>query len=261
MKWSSALHIALVTIGIAAILLVPFSIYRSGTQAFPAWGQAASPGPLSKGHAFLGAQCESCHTPNQGIRAENCVTCHIADAVTLAKQSTAFHATVGECRGCHIEHKGLEARPITMDHSVLTAVGVNAAHAGALPGQPAAEPIVEVRHFLAGLTGHGPTTDTAALNCASCHSFRDKHLGLFGQQCADCHAVETWKIAGYLHPSAKSQECNQCHQAPPSHYMMHFEMMDKGITGQTNARVEQCYACHLTSSFNELKGVGWVKMH
>jgi len=260
-KWSSALYVALGTVGLAAVVLVPVSVSRSGTQALPAWAAASSPGQLSAGHAFLGAQCESCHTPNQGIRTENCVTCHIADAATLARQSATFHASVGECRGCHVEHQGLDARPIKMDHSVLTQVGVKAAHAGAIPGQPAADATVAVRHFLAGLTGHGPATDAAALDCGSCHSFQDKHQGLFGQQCADCHAVETWKVAGYLHPSAKSQECNQCHQAPPSHYMMHFAMMDQGITGQKNARVEQCYACHLTNSFDELKGVGWVKMH
>lgn len=261
MKWPSALYVVLGTIGLAAVAFVPFSVSRSGTHALPAWGAAASPGPLSAGHAFLGAQCESCHTPNQGIRTERCVTCHIADAVTLAKQSTAFHATVGECRGCHVEHQGLDVRPIRMDHATLTRVGVQAAHAGVIPGQPAAEPIVAVRHFLAGLTGNGPATDAVALDCASCHGFRDRHLGLFGHQCADCHATETWKIADYLHPSAKSQDCNQCHQAPPSHYMMHFAMMDQGISGQMNAGVEQCYACHQTSSFNELKGVGWFKMH
>lgn len=70
--------------------------------------------------------------PNQGIETENCVTCNIADAATLAKQSAAFHATVGECRGCHVEHQGLNTRPIQMNHSVHTKVFVKAAHAGAI---------------------------------------------------------------------------------------------------------------------------------
>ncbi len=43
--------------------------------------------------------------------------------------------------------------------------------------------------------------------------------------------------------------------------MMHFAMMDQKITGQSGARVEQCYLCHQTGSFNDIKGVGWFKMH
>lgn len=261
MKLGSALLVMLGAIGLAAAIIVPLVIYRSGSAALPIWGAAASPGPLSSAHAFLGAQCESCHTPDHGIRAASCITCHAPDAAVLGKQSTAFHATIEECRGCHIEHQGLNLRPIRMDHAVLTAVGVRAAHAGTIPGQAATDGLTALRHVLAGATGHGPATDAATLDCVSCHGFRDRHQGWFGTQCADCHATETWKIAGYLHPSPKSQECNQCHKAPPSHYMMHFAMMDQGMTGQTNARVEQCFMCHQTDSFNDIRGIGWLKMH
>ena len=261
MRLSAALYVALGALGLAAAVLVPVAIYRSGTPILPIWGRAASPGPLSAAHAFLGTQCESCHTPNRGIKAKSCITCHAPDAAVLAKQSTAFHATIGECRGCHIEHQGKEVRPVRIDHSVLTTVGVRAAHGETMSVPFATAGAMAVRHFLAGVTGNGQATDANVLDCASCHSFRDKHFGLFGQQCADCHATETWKIAGFLHPSPKSQECNQCHQAPPSHYMMHFAMMDQGITGQKNARVEQCFLCHQIDSFNDIKGTGWFKMH
>ncbi len=261
MKIGTATLWALGVIGFAAALIVPVVIYRSGTPALPIWASIANPGPLSAAHAFIGTECESCHTPSQGIKAASCITCHAPDAAILAKQSTAFHATVQDCSGCHIEHQGVEARPIRIDHSVLTKVGVRAAHAGAIPGQPASDGLTAVRHFLAGVTDAGPATAAATLDCASCHSFRDKHQALFGAQCADCHLTETWKISGYLHPSPQSQDCNQCHKAPPSHYMMHFAMMDQGITGQKTAKVEQCFMCHLTDSFNDIKGVGWLKMH
>lgn len=261
MKLGAALYVALGALGLAAAVFVPVAIYRSGTPVLPIWGSAASPGPLSAAHTFLGAQCESCHTPDRGIKAESCITCHAPDAAVLAKQSTAFHATIQDCSGCHIEHQGTEVRPVRIDHSVLTTVGVRAAHDGTIPRQFATADATAIRHFLAGATGSGPATDANVLDCASCHSFRDKHLGLFGQQCADCHATETWKITGFLHPSPKSQECNQCHQAPPSHYMMHFAMMDQGISGQKNARVEQYFLCHQRDSFNDIKGTGWFKMH
>ena len=261
MKIGAAICVAIGVLGLTAAVLVPVVIYRSGTAALPIWRRAASPGPLSAAHAFLGMQCESCHTPDRGIKAGSCITCHAPDAVVLAKQSTAFHATIQECGGCHIEHQGVDVRPVRIDHSILAKVGLRAAHAEIAGGQPATAGAAAVRRFLAGVTAGGPARDAEVLDCVSCHSFRDKHHGLFGQQCADCHATETWKIAGFLHPSPRSQDCNQCHQPPPSHLMMHFAMMDQGITGQSSARVEQCYLCHQTDSFNDIKGVGWFKMH
>ena len=126
----------------------------------------------------------------------------------------------------------LLARPIKMDHAILDQVAAK---------------------------DHGSRRLAQLLS--PCHATRDKHQGYFGQDCASCHVVKTWKIEGYLHPSPRSTNCTQCHKAPPSHYMMHFSMMDKTIAGQGKARVEQCFACHQTDSFNNIKGVGWVKMH
>ena len=262
MKLSAALYVTLGILGLASTAFVAVVIARSGTLALPIWAAIASPGSLSSAHAFLGAECESCHTPNVGIQAASCITCHAPAALLLEKQSTVFHATVGECRGCHVEHQASEGRPIKMVHSVLTTVGLRTARAeSTAPDALTAGNVSTIRHFLAGATGGGPAMDAQALDCAACHSFQDKHQGFFGQQCADCHATESWKIAGYLHPSPRSEDCNQCHKAPPSHFMMHFAMMDQGITGQRNATVEQCFACHKTDSFNDIRGVGWFKMH
>jgi len=261
LKITAAIYLTLGVLGLAAAVLVPVVIYYSGTSALPIWRSAASPGPLSSAHAFLGEQCETCHTPNQGIKAASCITCHAPDALVLAKQSTAFHATIATCASCHVEHQGAKVRPIKMDHLALVEAGLRAAQAGIGPDQPAATGMAALRRSLAAVTGNEPAKIGEVLDCASCHSFRDKHRALFGQQCAACHATETWKIAGFLHPSPKSQDCNQCHQAPPSHFMMHFAMMDQKIAGQSGARVEQCYLCHQTDSFNNIKGVGWFKIH
>ncbi|MDH8222619.1 cytochrome C, partial [Klebsiella pneumoniae] len=64
--------------------------------------------------------------------------------------------------------------------------------------------------------------EKTGLDCASCHSNREPHRDLFGRECGNCHETATWRIAGFLHPSPASKDCAQCHQAPPSHYMMHF---------------------------------------
>ena len=52
--------------------------------------------------------------------------------------------------------------------------------------------------------------------------------------------------------------------------MMHFEMVDKTVVAGGNAQssgccenvqVQQCYVCHQTTVWNDIKGVGFFKMH
>ncbi|GAB2689303.1 hypothetical protein GCM10011495_30970 [Hymenobacter frigidus] len=59
-------------------------------------------------------------------------------------------------------------------------------------------------------------------------------------------------------------------QAPLSHYMMHFQMVDKAVVVQGNGQtkaccggvvVAQCNKRHQTTAWNDLKGVGYYKHH
>jgi hypothetical protein len=101
----------------------------------------------------------------------------------------------------------------------------------------------------------------AVLNCAACHGTKDRHVGLFGQDCAQCHRTATWAIIEFRHPSPRSTDCAQCHQAPPSHYMEHFHMVSMRVAGKPHAKVSQCFLCHETTAWNDIKGVGWFKHH
>lgn len=257
MSARQVIYLVLAVLGFAAVVAVPLSIYGSGSTVLPVWKTAVNPGPLSKAHAFLETECGACHTSNRGVMAVACLTCHASDAPVLAKQPTAFHMDIQECRGCHIEHRGRMTRPIAMNHEVLARIGWGKLEEPAAVGSA----MSEIAHFLARTTGGHQKDDIAALDCQSCHSNRDPHRGLFGRECAECHKTENWKIAGFLHPSPRSQDCVQCHQAPPSHYMMHFEMVSMRVAGQEHARVEQCFLCHQTDSWNDIKGVGWFKHH
>ena len=277
MKFTTLAYATLGMIGLLAAIVLPVALYRSGSAAVPLWTEAVSPGPLSAVHEFLGAQCEACHTPARGVEAVSCLTCHATAAPELlTKTSTTFHTNIGECASCHVEHQGRDRRPINMDHAVLTTVGhARAAEAGK---GGAREADSDGRHALAQLQAlladsgadfiggslssrAVPTSTGATLACAACHASRDPHQTLFGSECQNCHTVQTWTVATFQHPSPRSQDCVQCHQAPPSHYMMHFKMMDRAIAGQANARVEQCFLCHQTDAWNNVRGVGWRDMH
>ena len=225
------------------------------------------PGQLSKSHAFLQSQCTTCHTPNQGVSTVGCMACHSNNVNLLQRQSTAFHANITSCKECHQEHRGGSKPSLWMDHREIAKMGVRAQHKKSNEIQNQI-----VRNYVKQKNENKIETEMIAispsesplissLSCVSCHSTRDKHQGLFGTSCLNCHSTQTWRIAEYKHPSPNSRACVQCHQAPPSHNMMHFEMVSKAFAGQTQAKVNQCFLCHQTTSWNDIKGKGWYKHH
>jgi hypothetical protein len=255
----SILYTVVATLAVVGATAASVGLYRDGSRAVSGWIGFVAPGPLSAKHAFLADRCESCHTPVKGIDAASCISCHAPAAAELGKQSTAFHATAGrECRGCHVEHRG-DIRPTRMDHAALLQTVVFSRDGGLTAQAIADQMTADLREFL-GMP-KSERRERAELDCANCHSNREPHRELFGRECETCHGINSWKIPGFLHPSPTSKDCAQCHQAPPSHYMGHFLMMDRTITGQEHASVNQCFLCHRTDSFNDIRGVGWMKHH
>lgn len=239
-----------------------------------AWQRMASPGALSQAHAFLEHNCAACHTTGKSAEASNCITCHANETSLLNRQPTAFHTNIGSCRECHIEHRGLDRRPSDMDHLALSRIGFSQLKTEQKSNDESSNDVSVLvrRELLDWIDNHQPaspskeghssfTPQEGVLNCAACHSTKDVHIKLFGQDCAQCHTTEKWTIPEYRHPGPSSRQCAQCHQAPPSHYMMHFKMISAKLARQPSAEVSQCYECHQTTSWNDIKGVGWYKHH
>lgn len=220
--------------------------------------RAVIPGDLSKPHAFLENNCAACHTPLKGVEARNCIVCHADNQTLLQRPPSAFHAEINECAVCHLEHQGRVASTTRMDHAALARIGFQQRKSE--PPHAAAD-AAQNKQWLDETTTAHLRPEEALLNCATCHGTKDRHRGLFGADCAQCHATAKWTLPEFRHPSADSQSCAQCHQAPPSHYMMHFQMIDQAICKQPNAKVNQCFLCHQTTSWNDLKGIGFYKHH
>lgn len=255
----------LIALPVAAVAILVLWLVTPGESKFKqaaTWQPLASPGPLSASHAHLENNCAACHTPVKGVVAVNCIVCHANNESILQRQPTSFHASVGSCKECHLEHQGRDHRPTNMDHAALARIG--------LPhlddGEPNSERSALRKQLVAWTANDQPphdhiSSDEAILNCANCHSNDDRHFKLFGQDCAQCHATARWTIPEFRHPSPSSTDCAQCHQAPPSHYMEHFHMVSERVAGKEHARVEQCFLCHQTTSWNDIRGVGWYKHH
>lgn len=218
-----------------------------------------SPGKLSMAHAFLEEKCSACHASIHGVEGANCIVCHANNENLLQRQPTAFHANIGRCAECHIEHRGMNVRPVVMDHAALARIGLSELSTSA-PDTDNRVTADRIRNWMGGQSGSSNRL-AATLNCAMCHATKDRHFGLFGNECSECHGTEQWTIAGYRHPSARSLDCAQCHQAPPSHYMEHFEMISMKVAGVEHANVNECYRCHQTTSWNDIRGSGFYKHH
>jgi hypothetical protein len=253
---------------VVAVVVLALTLRNSSLGQAAAWQKQASPGRLSAGHAFLENNCAACHTTVKGVEAGKCITCHANNGPLLQRQPTAFHANVGSCAECHGEHQGIDRRPTIMDHTAFAKISLRQLKAD----QPDNEGAVLREQLLAWINqakegdrfpaGHPDLTpQEAVLNCAACHSNKDRHLKLFGQDCAQCHATTQWTIPAFRHPPPQSMDCAQCHQAPPSHYMEHFRMVSMKVAGKPRAQVNQCFLCHQTTSWNDIKGVGWHKHH
>jgi len=232
------------------------------------WEKAVNPGDLSDGHAFMEGDCLGCHTPMTGVTRDNCVACHANDTHMLQRQPTAFHIDVTECAGCHQEHQGKFTSISVMDHKVLFDVGLSMVSNPSIWLDEEKAGKITLSNSMVNLQRPEPlfihadvSSEEATLNCASCHANDDRHLGLFAEDCVQCHITTSWSIPEFKHPSTKSLDCNQCHEAPPSHYMQHFKMISATVAGEPNAKVEECYACHQSTSWNDIKKAGWYKHH
>lgn len=286
---------------LAIVIGIGIDWTRPDSQTRIMWQQAVVPGKLSESHAFLSNNCAACHTPVKGVEPALCIACHADNTALLQRQPTAFHANIQVCSGCHVEHQGTARMPTTMDHALLAKVGRMELSGAKLHSKnvdaglshedmataaklferipipaippPVPKPAGAESFSEPNLTVQLPSpremplnhprlgAGESALNCASCHITKDRHQGLFGASCAQCHATTQWTITEFRHPSLRSTECAQCHKPPPSHSMMHFPMMSAPMARQPNAKVNQCYLCHQSTSWNDIKGLGWIKHH
>jgi len=259
-KRSSLAAVILVTAVVAAYAMHRAHVGGPGVAAV--WERAVSPGALSAAHADLEGQCDSCHTPVAGVERAKCATCHASEDVLMTRAPTAFHADIEVCTGCHVEHRGVAGPVTTMDHEFLAQHGLEVLRRDH-PGE-----YETTLGLIRAVRRYGDTSrayrdagaPAALLDCSTCHAADDRHWGLFGDSCIDCHALQSWSLAEFRHPSPRSAECSQCHQAPPSHYMMHFRMVSEKVAGE-HAPVTECYVCHQTTSWNDIRRVGVYKHH
>lgn len=260
--------IAALLVGLAPVLALALWNYVPQMRHVATWQNMASPGPLSSGHAFLKGNCGACHTPVKGVEDASCAACHANETAQVQRQPTAFHADIADrnnCAACHKEHDaGLSLRG--MDHAALADIilrWLDRAPDGSEGAVLLAHLKAHLPETLSGnlMLANGMTYKETLLDCTSCHKTTDPHVQVFGGDCTTCHGTANWSIAEFRHPPPSSTDCGQCHLAPLSHYKGHFRMMSQPAAGVSNAEPEQCYRCHQTTTWNDIRGVGIYDHH
>ena len=209
------------------------------------------PGPVHEGHAKYERQCEKCH----GDKPEGlCRDCHekIEDDI---QQKLGFHGRQAinknlDCRSCHTEHKGRTGDILNFDADTFNhtqtdfeltgqhqAVQCSACHK---PNKPHRE---------------------APQACFDCHEKDDKHKGVFGKECTDCHTTKAWDDTKYDHSKTEFPllgrhneiTCNACHpdrkykDTPKACYSCHaINDVHNGNNGR------ECDKCHKEQAWDKL---------
>jgi hypothetical protein len=250
---------------VGAVMVIVYLVIpaESALKQAATWQGMASPGDLSRAHANLSDDCAACHTSVQGVDEAKCILCHADNPAILQRQPTAFHASIGTCKECHVEHKGMGTRPTKMDHEAVSRIGLRALEREPDQERQALHDSLQSWARIGGPVGPGTKVSRleALLACDSCHAKQDRHFGLFGADCAQCHAIDRWTLPEFRHPSPQSRDCAQCHQAPPSHYMGHFKMVSAKVARKPRAKVAQCFECHRTTAWTDIPGIGFYKHH
>jgi hypothetical protein len=189
------------------------------------------PGKVSQAHVKQEPTCAQCHDrSNRRTQTALCLDCH-KDVAADLREHRGYHGHVAnagssECRSCHTEHKGREAKIVNLSRTQFDHRLTDFPLAGA--------------HRTLGCDScHKPNEAfrKAVQSCAGCHKGDDVHHGQMSQFCDKCHSQDSWADAKFDHATTnfkltgahRSVTCSACH-----------------VGGNYKSTPTSCVGCHAT---------------
>ena len=185
--------------------------------------------PISNGFRFEVFECVSCH--------ENI---HKSENPALRSKAKKIKMETEKCSSCHSE-EGWQKNEFDHDKTDFALKGEHV-------GLECQSCHVE-QDFTLEISG----------DCQSCHIAKEPHLGVFGQQCSDCHTEKTWENESYNHLKEtdfnlkgkhEQLQCIDCHSEK-------LNPASKCITCHASEDVHQgsngasCETCHNENSWSK----------
>lgn len=201
---------------LALLLAVLATLFTTGLPTYvyaQGFDSLVMPGKLIEGHAKLEKECKQCHTPfKKTEQSRLCLDCHkpVAEDVSSKRGFHGLSTTVQgkECKSCHAEHKGRDAKIASFDEKSF-----NHAHTDFA--------LKNAHETLECKSCHREKAKfrDAPLTCLACHRKDDKHKGEFGEKCGGCHNDKTWKDVKFDHDKTRfsllgkhtEAKCEACH--------------------------------------------------
>ena len=210
---------------------------------------AIMPGPVIEGHAKLEAQCGNCHVRfNRTAQSGLCLDCH-KDVARDVRNRAGYHGRQAkkDCRACHTDHKGRDARIAAFDHGTFDHKATDFVLRGAH---------VSSRLQCAACHVASKKFRDAPSQCYACHAKDDKHKGSLGKGCGDCHTESDWKKTRFDHRKTRfplrnrhlEVACKSCHAdpsfkgAPLACAACHAK--DDRKNGHQGRFGDKCQSCH-----------------
>jgi hypothetical protein len=205
--------------------------------------KALMPGAVITGHAKYEQQCEKCHKKfDKAAQNQLCLDCH-KDTATDVRTKNRLHGHLDsdDCRTCHTDHKGRDAKIAQVDKKKFNHDRANFRLRG---GHKETKNGCDDCHKSKKKFRETPS------DCYSCHKKDDDgekgHKGGLGKKCEDCHDDVKWKETRFDHDKKtkfklagkhKETKCKECH-----------------IDAKYKDTPKDCYACHKKDDQNKEGG-------
>lgn len=180
--------------------------------------------------------CKDCHADGKAWRDApgQCIDCHARDDVHDGQMGR-------QCQDCH----GVQSwRKSEFDHD-KTRFPLRGGHRDA-----ACASCHPDRRY------EGTSTD-----CAACHGLEDRHGGLFGNRCADCHGTQSWASTRFDHGKTgfaldgrhQRAGCHSCHSESTRGRKLGTQCADchRGSDVHQGRFGTKCESCHSTESWQK----------
>ena len=247
---------------LAAILLAAIALLLGAPVQAALLEGVLEPGEVIQKHAEAEANCENCHSHfSKKQQDELCVKCHSHEDIgrDLAEKK-GYHGLMKRqsCAVCHAEHKGRNANIMPLDEKnfdhKVTNFELKDKHQK-----------VECKEC------HLPKKKRreAPLDCYGCHKKDDKHKGVLGKKCEECHNAKSWKEKDVFFDHDKTKfplknahadpkvRCVDCH--PKDHYKHtpiacnECHKTDDDKKGHRGRFGPKCEACHTDKDWKTIK--------